>query len=224
MKNYLLPDGTNFLLKDIFQIPSDYRGAYLDEISEEWDYLASGFDDDYNAYLEEKAQKEAEWKQQEAERERERKARYASRPPFEGMPANMINNTLYGKYSERKDCLDFSKLDASHRHTDYIWKYSDGTSYCTATARYWDFKEQKEVPGYVDSVYIGQNAPDKLCQKGAQMILEHSMASSKNMSTNYTHTDADDQDYEEFYLDNKADFENEDDAWEYLEDEPDEWD
>ena len=106
--------------------------------------------------------------------------------------------------------------------------YSDGTSYCTATVRYWDFKERKEVPDYVDSVYIGQNAPDKLGQKSAQMILEHSMASSKNKSTNYTHThtdaDADDQDYEGFYLDNKADFENEDDAWEYLEDEQDEWD
>ncbi|MBR1472348.1 MAG: hypothetical protein IJ600_11990 [Lachnospiraceae bacterium] len=38
------------------------------------------------------------------------------------------------------------------------------------------------------------------------------------------HRDVDDYDVDGFYYDNRGDFENEDDAWDYLEDEPDDWD
>ena len=38
------------------------------------------------------------------------------------------------------------------------------------------------------------------------------------------YNDVDDYDVDGFYYDNRGDFENEDDAWDYLEDEPDDWD
>lgn len=42
-----------------------------------------------------------------------------------------------------------------------------------------------------------------------------------NMDSDY---DPDDYDVDAFYAENRSDFANEDDAWEYLEDEPDDWD
>ena len=49
-------------------------------------------------------------------------------------------------------------------------------------------------------------------------------SSSRTYTSSYTERDVDDYDVDGFYYDNRGDFENEDDAWDYLEDEPDDWD
>lgn len=48
--------------------------------------------------------------------------------------------------------------------------------------------------------------------------------SSRTYTSSYTDRDVDDYDVDGFYYDNRGDFENEDDTWDYLEDEPDDWD
>ena len=48
--------------------------------------------------------------------------------------------------------------------------------------------------------------------------------SGRTSTGSYSNRDVDDYDVDGFYYDNRGDFENEDDAWDYLEDEPDDWD
>ncbi len=62
-------------------------------------------------------------------------------------------------------------------------------------------------------------------QYGSDYCLNHKPASKKT-STNKTHNkkDLDDLDIEGLYEDNPDDFESVEDAWDYLEDNPDEWD
>lgn len=78
--------------------------------------------------------------------------------PYEGMSESMIGNTSLGKPTVTEKCRDFYKLRASHRYTTYKW-YKNGVQdlahlQASATVWYWDYKNKKEVDGYIHSVTI----------------------------------------------------------------------
>ena len=74
------------------------------------------------------------------------------------------------------------------------------------------------------SSYTKKAAPTpKPASKSATSSKKSSSTASKKST--YSYRDPDDHmDVESYYYDNRSDFESEDDAWDYLEDEWDEWD
>ena len=76
--------------------------------------------------------------------------------PYVGMKENQINNTMLGRATEIEKCRDFDHLKASHKVKTYRWYKNNIKSQknviAIATIFYWDYKNKKEVPGYIYSI------------------------------------------------------------------------
>lgn len=71
--------------------------------------------------------------------------------PYEGLQEEYINYTTLGPADKSEKSLDFDKKKASHRSTKYTWYTSSGKVRAIASVIYWDYKTDREVPGYVRS-------------------------------------------------------------------------
>ena len=84
-------------------------------------------------------------------------------------------------------------------------------------------KERRRGNGSYSSGTSG-GASSTNSSSGSAHQQTRSNRSSGHMIYNADEREPDDYDVEGFYYDNRSDFESVDDAWDYLEDEPDEWD
>ncbi len=99
----------------------------------------------------------------------------------------------------------------SPQPTSYYSSYSSGSDYRSS--------------GYSSSSYNRTPTPTpRPVVTSSSGSSARTTSSSRTYTSSYTDRDVDDYDVDGFYYDNRGDFENEDDAWDYLEDEPDDWD
>ncbi len=78
---------------------------------------------------------------------------------------------------------------------------------------------------YRGSSYSGSSYTKKPTPTPASTYKSKTSSSKKTSYSSSSYRDPDDyMDVEGFYYDNRSDFESEDDAWDYLDDEWDEWD
>lgn len=109
-------------------------------------------------------------------------------------------------------------------------KPSKGHTYCSKhECKESDCKKKKESGCSKERKSSSSYCFDHTCHKAGcnSQIIAGSIYCSSHKTTTYkssTKRTIDDVDAESFYLDNKDEFEDEDDAWDYLEDESDEWD
>lgn len=76
--------------------------------------------------------------------------------PYIGMEESQVNKTMLGKATKIEKCRDFEKLKPSHKSKIYTWYKNNIVNKNNIVARakilYWDYKNDKEVPGYVYSI------------------------------------------------------------------------
>lgn len=79
--------------------------------------------------------------------------------PYKGLEEKYINNTILGEADEVEKCLDFYKLRMDSRSVKYTWYNSNGKVRAIASVRYWNYKTDKAVPGYISSIsfYFQEN-------------------------------------------------------------------
>ena len=70
--------------------------------------------------------------------------------PYEGMPESAIYFTALGPPTKIKKDIDFEHYRPIRQFKEYVWE-KNGSTYFTATTSYW--KDGKEVPGYVSSIW-----------------------------------------------------------------------
>lgn len=78
--------------------------------------------------------------------------------PYKGMPESEINSTQLGSYTTKEQCTDFYHLKPRRRWVEYRW-FQSGIQdsehlKCVAQISYWDYKEKRQVDGYVLSVSV----------------------------------------------------------------------
>lgn len=78
--------------------------------------------------------------------------------PYIGMPESEIDTTCLGKPTTKERCRDFYYLRAYRQSTKYTWYENDIQDLehlkCIVTISYYDYKTDREVPGYVDDIMI----------------------------------------------------------------------
>ena len=87
------------------------------------------------------------------EEELERLEDLKNQLPYEGMSEDDINNTMLGTPDEKEYGFGYNEVSASHKWVQYIWRDDNGELQAKATVRYWDFKNRKQVEGYVSDVF-----------------------------------------------------------------------
>ena len=70
--------------------------------------------------------------------------------PYEGMPESQLYNTGLGAPTAIEKDINFEYYRPIRQYKKYVWK-KNGAPYFTATTSYW--KDGKEVPGYVSSIW-----------------------------------------------------------------------
>ena len=84
--------------------------------------------------------------------------------PYEGLEEKFIDKTILGPPNEIEKCLDFYKKRRSAQSVKYTWYDPSGYPRAIATVSYWDYKEEKSIPGYISSIsfYLKDQHTSKL--------------------------------------------------------------
>ena len=115
--------------------------------------------------------------------------------PYEGMPESRLNYTKLGAPTSVDLCTDFYKLRPSHRTKYYVWK-KNGSTIFKATVRYWDYKTDRAVDGYVSDVTDWTNVTTT---KYHYTTKKHTTTTDPYNVNNYSNED-------DFYEDHYDDF------------------
>lgn len=147
---------------ELSKIDNSYNGQYAGMISE----LKQNVQDDYDYLIAETEKKEEEKKKKayleamEKNKAQNNKSITGTGLPCKGMRETALAHTSLGAPTEIEICPDFDKLRAHRKNKTYRW-YKNGIKtiglndlLAVADISYYDFKEDKEVPGYVSSIHF----------------------------------------------------------------------
>ena len=184
-------------------IPDDYSG----ELSEDIKAFKDSFTPEYNQYTEEQ-------KRLEEERERELRASYATKVPYEGMSEKYINDTLVGK----ADRHDSEKVNGGMRSEfvveDYVW-YSDDGRDITLIVKCKEGIVTDVIKYGIGYYWTADGKPDFSAVNPYRTNSKSSRKTSSKTQKDDPYDVYSYSDEEDFYYDNYDDFDSYEDAEDY---------